>query len=118
MKAPPALNDRVSFERRNEHVAGDGAGNFEGEWSPYGPAAVRASIEELRMGAGEDVLRGKLQGRALVNVTLRQSRFTGTLTTDDRLADLRSGAVMNIRHVPAPTREPFITLTCESGVAT
>lgn len=146
MKAPPALNDRVRFERRTslletqdallwdegdgiefeggeeieaaEPVAGDGAGNFDAEWSPIGPAAVRVAIDELRLGAGEDVLQGKLQGHSLVNVTLRQSRFTHSLSTEDRLVDLRSGVVMNIRNVPLPTRETFITLICEAGVAT
>lgn len=113
-----ALSDRVRLERRPE-TDDDGAGNTEGEFAPViGGEKLRAEIRELTFGAGETVDAGKLTGHAPVLVVLRASSITRAITAGDRLIDLTNDRTLNIRSVQAARRNDYVTLACESGVAT
>jgi hypothetical protein len=72
---------------------------------------------------GEDVLAARLTGKNLVNITIRQSAATVTVTTDWIAKNERSGEVYNIRSIIDPfgsisKRGFYFELLCEEGVAT
>jgi len=143
---PPNLNDRVRVERRgdlidqnevilwdegdelehdddtpiqtDEETIGDGAGNFEGDWVGIGPAVLRCELKQMDFGSDEQVIAGKLRGVERCTVTVRVSRFTRSITTDDRFRVPGTDRVLNIRHAPPPARSNFMTFNCEAGVAT
>jgi hypothetical protein len=71
---------------------------------------------------GEEVLAARLTGRGLVNIVVRQSSMTATITSDWRAKDERSGEIYNVRSVIDPdggnTRHGFyFEILCEHGVA-
>lgn len=143
---PPNLNDRVSVERRSdlidahediqwddgdeleqddetpvqtdEETIGDGAGNFEGDWVGIGPAVLRCELKQMEFGSEEAMVAGKLRGVERCTVTVRVSKFTRSITTEDRFRVPGADRVLNIRHAPPPGRSNFMTFTCEAGVAT
>lgn len=96
---------------------GDGYGNTQGGWARIGPPQLGAQISEI--GGNESVDAAKLQGVGQCLVLVRSSRFTRSITTDDRLVEVGgAGRTFNIRRVPPAGRALFITLTCEWNVAT
>lgn len=102
---------------------GDGYGNASGDWRRIGPAqSLRCEIRELRLGADEAVISEKLQGVQPCLVMIRNSRFARSIRVEDRIVELLDGGgerVINIRTAPPPGRnDRYITLFCESGVAT
>lgn len=131
-----ALADRVRLERQGLSVetaptwddteqtweqpddwepdVGDNAGNVITDWFPVGNT-LRCEIREL--GGDEVVQAGKLEGRGTCVVIVRSSRVTRSITTDDRLIDLATNRVLNVRHAPPPGRGQYIGITCEYGVA-
>lgn len=106
------LTDRVRLERRFPTVD-DGAGNELGEFREV--ATLRAEIRELR--GDEAVLAGKLQGRGTCLIIVRTSTLTKLITAEDRLVDLAGDRILNVRYTQPPGRGGYITLLCESGVA-
>lgn len=113
-------NDPVEFAGGDP---GDGYGNAEDTWGRIGPAApLRCEIRELRAGAGEVVEAEKLAGLQPCLVLIRNSAFARSIRVEDRLVEYLNGGgerILNIRAAYPPTRDArFITLLCESGVAT
>lgn len=113
-----ALRSRVSFFKRT--VVSDGYGNDEGEYSDTPEFTVAANVRP-KLG-GEDVLAGRLSGRNLVVVTVRQSSATQQIAPDWKAVDARSGEQFAIRSVIDPNEGnalhgATIELLCEKGVA-
>lgn len=120
------LRDRVGFYQREMLGANSpdvpDYGNTLGEF-PADPEfdAVPANIKP-RLG-GEAVLAGRLEGKNLVNITVRQSAATAAVTTDWRAKDERKGTIYNIRSIIDPDEHTpqhgrFWEMLCEKGVAT
>ncbi len=113
-----ALRHRVGFYKRA--AAGDGYGNTQAEFSGTAEFVCAANIRP-KLG-GEDVLAGRLTGRNLVNIIVRQSQQSLQVTEDWRARDERSGEVYNIRSIIDPEkaasrRGMFFEMLCEKGVA-
>lgn len=77
---------------------------------------TRAEFIHLR--GGESVLAGRLQGKHTLVVRVRNSSNTRLISTDWMLRDVRTGKSFNIRDIEHEVNRQFISLTCESGVAT
>ncbi len=78
--------------------------------------SVSGAIKHLR--GGEDVLASRLGGVHPLLITVRDTSLTRKITTDWRLIDARTGTEYAIRDVTPETDRAFISLLCESGVAT
>lgn len=107
------LVHKVAFDKR-EASDGDNAGNYEGEWVEQ--FLCRAEFIHLR--GGEAVLAGRLQGRHTQVIRIRVSQLSNAVTSDWRVRDVRRGTEFNIRDIEFEENRQFISLTCESGVAT
>jgi len=113
------LRSRISFYQRE--IQSDGYGNNQADYSATASFIVAANIKP-RLG-GEAVLAGRLTGQNLVNITVRQSDDTSSVTVDWRAKDERSGQIYNIRSVIDPDEHTvqhgrFWEMLCEKGVAT
>jgi hypothetical protein len=104
----------------DDEEAGDGAGNFEGDWTGIGPAVLRGRVTWRTLGATETVQADKLKGSMFCEVEVRASTFTRQITTDDRLIwrQAEGDTVLNIRAALPPGRGHFLRFICEAGVAT
>ena len=69
------------------------------------------------MPGNEPVIAQRLQGINPVNVRVRSSVQTRTVTAGWRLRDVLSGTYYNIRSVVPHADREWIRLVCESGVA-
>lgn len=112
------MRERVRFERRAT-TAGDGHGNFEGEWGPLG-TVVWAKIKP--MGGNEEVLAARLTGVQPSEITVRWSALLaegeGRLTTADRAVDVRTGDIFAIRSIENPDmRRRFLRILVSTGEA-
>lgn len=111
------MRERVRFQRRRPDV--DQFGNVEGEW-----ATLAERSAQIRPMKGSEALEaGKLEGRAPVEIIVRWDRTIGAGATaivpDDRVIDVRSGTVWNIRGVEnRDQRRKYLTVTAEAGVVT
>lgn len=115
------LRERVGFYQREARDESPELGNTFGDFSATASLTVYANIKP-RLG-GEAVLAGRLEGRKLVNITIRRSAASAAITTDWRAKDERTGAIYNIRSIvdpyqDKPQRRMFLELLCEEGVAT
>lgn len=96
-------------------------GNIEDNF-PANANFIRPANITPKLG-GEDVLAARLTGRNFVNITVRQSANTATVTTDWQAKDERTGDIYNIRSIIDPdagnTHHGFYyEMLCEKGVAT
>ncbi len=96
-------------------------GNTEDDFPTTATFVVPANITP-KLG-GEDVLAARLTGKGFVNIVVRQSATTATVTSDWRAKDERSGEIYNIRSIIDPDggnpRHGFyFEMLCEHGVAT
>lgn len=113
------LRSRVGFYP--QVIADDGFGNeTSGPADAPGFDPVRANIQP-RLG-GESVLAGRLTGTNLVNITVRQSSLTRTVTTAWQAKDERSSVIYNIRSIIDPDEGKtgagtWLEMLCEKGVA-
>ncbi|MCO7728371.1 phage head closure protein [Brucella intermedia] len=108
-----ALRDRVSLEKREE--VDDGYGNTYGQWVPQ---FERDACILLAKG-GETVIAARLQSVQPALIIVRYDVETATINAAWRLIEIRSGTAYNIRTVAdMERRSRFITMLCESGVAT
>lgn len=107
------LRDRVSLEKREE--IDDGYGGTVGAWVPQ---FERNACILLSKG-GETVIASRLQSIQPALIIVRHDAETATITAAWRLIETRSGTVYNIRtSADMERRGRFITMLCESGVAT
>ncbi len=107
------LRDRVSLEKREE--IDDGYGGTVGAWVPQ---FERNACILLSKG-GETVIASRLQSIQPALIIVRYDAETATITAAWRLIETRSGTVYNIRtSADMERRGRFITMLCESGVAT
>lgn len=95
-------------------------GNTEDSFPATATFIVPANITP-KLG-GEDVLAARLTGKGLVNIVVRQSTQTATVTTDWKAKDERSGEIYNIRSVidpdgGTPNHGFYFEMLCEHGVA-
>lgn len=108
-----ALRDRVSLEKREE--IDDGYGNVYGQWV----AQFERDACILLSKGGETVIASRLQSIQPALIIVRYDTETATITAEWRLIETRSGTVYNIRtSADMERRGRFITMLCESGVAT
>lgn len=114
MTPAAALDRKLRFERRASD-AGDGEGNYQGDWETV---CVRsASCLPKKTGAGELVLAGRLEGRAQYTIVVRRDSDTRAIGPDCRAVDARSGEEFNIRSVlDLDGRRMFLTMDAETGV--
>jgi hypothetical protein len=96
---------------------GDTEGSFPSSANFVVPANIMPKL------GGEDVLASRLTGKNLVNITVRQSTTTATVTTDWIAKNERSGEVYNIRSIIDPYGSIakhgfYFEMLCEEGVAT
>lgn len=107
------LRDRVRLEKREE--VDDGYGGTGSQWVPK---FERNACILLSKG-GETVIAARLQSIQPALIILRYDVETATITAAWRLIETRSGTAYNIRTVAdMERRSRFITMLCESGVAT
>jgi len=112
------LSARVGFFK--PVVADDGKGNRTAGFAGTADFTLAARIVP-RLG-GEQVLAGRLTGTDYVNITVRASGESKSVTPDWRAIDARTGDVYNIRSIIDPDegtaqRGRFLELLCEKGVA-
>lgn len=112
-KATGSLFHEVAFDKREE-TSGDGAGNYEGVWVEQ----FRCRAEFIQLRGGEAVLAGRLQGRHTQVIRIRVSEHSVLITAGWQARDIRRGTAFNIRDIEFEENRQFISLTCESGVAT
>jgi head-tail adaptor len=98
----------------------DGYGNTASGFGANPTYTVSTNIKP-RLG-GESVLAGRLTGTNLVNITVRQSSNTRTVTTAWLVKDERSGVIYNIRSIIDPDEGKtgagtWLEMLCEKGVA-
>jgi head-tail adaptor len=108
------LREMVRFDRRAT-IPDDGYGNTSGAWEPFaGPCPAR-----IAPAAGsEDVLAERLQGLQPVEITVRYSRQTAALGTQDRAVDVRSGRTYSISSVNnGDERLAYLTILATAGGA-
>lgn len=121
------LRDRVGFYQRE--VLGDDSpdsaspdyGNTVGDFPAQAELIVAAQIRP-RLG-GEQMLAGRLEGKNVVNIVVRQSAATAAITTEWRAKDERTGEIFNIRSKIDPDQGKagqgaWWELLCEKGVGT
>jgi head-tail adaptor len=105
---------RVGFERRSS-TAGDGAGNYGGDFFEFYRCAARITP---KMG-GEEVTAARLQGIQPVIIRLRSCMAARTITPQDRAHDLRGDVYYNIKSISNPDeRNIWIEMMCEAGKPT
>lgn len=105
------LTERVAFDQRGS--ASDGAG---GTSTAFVEQFRRwASFTHLR--GGEAVQAARLGGRHTQVIRVRRDSQTVLISTDWQVRDLRSLAVYAVLDVEHETNRAFISLTCQSGVA-
>lgn len=107
-----SLYYKVALDKRE--MAPDGMGNEEGEWVEQ--FQTRAEFIHLR--GSEAIIAARLQGRHTQVIRVRVSGNTKLITTDFRVRDTRRDIAFNVRDIEWETNRQFISLTCESGVAT
>lgn len=109
------LKWRIGFYARTATSDDYGNTRFVYEGSPE--FVVAASVKP-KLG-GEAVLAGRLSGTNFVNITVRSSPDTLSITTDWRAKDEDSGKVYNIRSGPIDPdgKRMWLELLCEEGVA-
>ena len=103
---------RFTAQKRTDEVDNYGTtvGAFVEQFS------VSGAIKHLR--GSEEVLASRLGGVHPLLITVRATSLTRKITTDWRLIDARTGTEYAIRDVTPETDRAFISLLCESGVAT
>lgn len=107
-----ALFYKVALYQREDIP--DGMGNVEGKFIEQ--FQTRADFVHLR--GGEAVMAARLQGRHTQVIRVRASNGSRRITAGWQVRDVRRGIAFNIRDVEWETNRQFISLTCESGVAT
>jgi head-tail adaptor len=108
------LREMLRFDRRVT-IPDDGYGNTQGTWEPFaGPCPAR-----IAPAAGsEDVLAERLTGLQPVEITVRYSRETVVIGTQDRAVDVRSGKTYSISSVNnADERRAYLTILATAGGA-
>ncbi|PSJ64504.1 phage head completion protein [Kumtagia ephedrae] len=108
------LDQRVTFEAPVA-PASDGGGGVVDGFAPQ--FTVWAGF--FRPRGDEAVTAARLEGRHVVDVTVRSSSQSRQITTDWRMVDARRPAdVFNIRFVDTASDPAWVRLTAEKGVAT
>lgn len=112
------LRERIGFFAPVEFE--DGYGNTTTGFDVAPDFAVSAAVKP-RLG-GEAVLAGRLTGKHYVNITVRASSLTRSVTEAWMARDERSGVAYNIRSIIDPEKassrhDRFIEMLCEQGVA-
>ncbi|PRD42175.1 head-tail adaptor protein [Phyllobacterium phragmitis] len=103
---------RVALDKREN--ANDGAGNTIGKFVEQ--FQCRAAYRHLR--GGESVMASRLTGKHLQVVIVRETSLTRQITAGWQLRDVHAGKSFNVRDVTQEVDRAFISLLCESGVAT
>ncbi len=120
MKQPRAgaMRESVVIERRA--ATDDGYGNtVSGDFERYWPATGGIAAQVIPLRGGEAVQAARLSGSVTFEVIVRNAAGLADMTTADRVRDLRSGAIYNIRAIVNPDqRGAWLHMTCERGVAT
>ena len=118
------LRSRVGFYPRQsagvDSPAAPDYGYTQGGFSSTASFIVAAGIQP-RLG-GEQVLAARLAGTNLVNITVRQSTDTATVTEDWQAKDEDSGDIYNIKSIIDPDEGKvrhgmYFEMLCERGVA-
>ncbi len=92
-------------------------GNTEGDFPSTANFIVPANIVP-KLG-GESILADRLTGKNFVNIIVRQSTSTDSVTVDWRAKDERSGDIFNIRSIIDPKGDgKYFEMLSEKGVAT
>lgn len=115
------LCSRVGFYKREDlSDSSPDTGNLEGEF-PDEPEFTSKAMIKPRLG-GEGVLAGRLSGRHLVNITVRNCDQVAEVNEEWKARDMRKGVDYNIRDVIDPfegdhRRGRWVEFLCEVGVA-
>lgn len=112
MIGPNNLYYRFTAQKRTAQE--DGYGNTVSDFVEQ--FTISGAIKHRR--GGEDVLASRLGGVHPLLIIVRSTELTRKITTDWRLIDARNNTEYAIRDVTPETDRAFITLLCESGVAT
>lgn len=112
------LRDKIGFYQ--PVASDDGYGNTTNGFSGSATFTCAANIKP-KLG-GEQVLSGRLTGTNLVNVTVRVSSSTNSVTTAWKAKDERKGVAYNVRSIIDPFQGTskqgrFLEMLCEQGVA-
>lgn len=110
---PSELRDKVGFERRSGGA--NVGGVVKAAWAPL--EIERSARVVARMG-GEGVLAARQSATQPFEITVRYDSKTRTLTTDDRVVDLRRpGRMWGIKSIGEVEggRDRWLNLLCEAG---
>ena len=102
------LRERVRFERRVK-AGDDGFGNVTYAWQAI-TGTVGANLEP--QGSSETVDQELLRADASFGVTVRWSKQTQAIVTNDRMINARTGEVYDIRSIGNPDqRRRYLVMT-------
>lgn len=115
---PGKLRTKVRVERRGPPVS-DGAGNFTSDWGTVCERHAQIKAVPVTNASPEAIIQGRLSGTAFMSVTVRFDVSTRTITSDDRVVNVETGEIYNVRSaLDLDSDRRFITMDCEKGVAT
>ncbi|MBB1247454.1 phage head closure protein [Rhizobium sp. G21] len=106
------MTERVAFDERGD--AEDGHG---GAVSAFAEVIAPVAAEFKHLRGGEAVQAARLAGQHVVVIRVRASSQTRLITTEWRARDVRTGVVYAIRDIEPEVNRAYISLTCQSGVA-
>lgn len=108
------LRERIRFERRVK-AGDDGYGNVTYEWQ----AITAAQPANLSPQSGDEpVTADLLRAQQTFTVTVRYSKQTACVMTNDRAVNVRSGDTYDLIAIANPDeRRRFITMTAVRGGA-
>lgn len=105
------LRDRLRIERQAS--VSDGMGGTLEDWTEL-LDAIPAKITEAK--GTETVRSDRLAGTAAVDVVIRATTATRTITPADRAVDARTGRLLDIRWVGSlDDAGRWLVLSCEAG---
>lgn len=108
------LRESYRIERLSAHASGYVSGQDE-SWSTL--ISFRGKLTTLRgTSQGEQELADTLRTINTVEIVAHYNSVLASVTENDRLVDVRSGAIHNIKHVDNPDgRRELIYITAEKG---
>jgi len=98
------MRERVCFLKRAS-TAGDGAGNYGGEWTPVldqNERPYECAARIMPKLGGEEVTAARLQGVQPMVITVRGSSVVKSITPQHALEDVRRGIRYNIKSISNP----------------
>lgn len=113
--APSAGELRDVYRVERQKTVSDGLGGFTGAWQTLTDLS-RVSARTHAERGGEEVRSDRLSGVSRFDVAVRSTPATLTIQSQDRLINLRTGAVLSVLWIGSPDdRGRWLHILCETG---